>query len=89
MAHARAMFNIAHSRQLDNNAAHWVSEEPYPMTAKPSDQANSTRDLAKRARRLASSLTAAEDVARVLRYAEELEAATHDLEKCANNGAQR
>ena len=56
------------------------------MAAKLSDQANSTRDLAKRARRLATTLTAAEDVARLIRYAEELEEQAHDLEKRAKDG---
>ena len=55
------------------------------MTAKLNDQANSTRDLAKRARRLATTLTAAEDVARLIRYAEELEEQAHDLEKRAKD----
>jgi len=44
------------------------------MAAKLSDQAIATRDLAERARRLAGTLTAAGDVERLLRNAEELEA---------------
>jgi hypothetical protein len=38
------------------------------------DQAGAARDLARRARRLAGTLTVADDVARLVRYAEELEA---------------
>lgn len=50
------------------------------MAAKQSDQATASRDLAKRARRLAGTLTAAEDVARLLRYADELDAQAADLD---------
>ena len=82
------MFSIAHS------PGNWMTMSrigllgrAYPMTAKLSDQANSTRDLAKRARRLATTLTVADDVARLIRYAEELEAEAHDLEKRARDGA--
>ena len=52
--------------------------------AKPSEQAIAVRDLAKRARRLAGTLTVADDVARLLRYADELEAQAADLERRAN-----
>jgi hypothetical protein len=55
----------------------------YPMAAKLSDQAIATRDLAKRARRLASTLTTADDEARLLRYADELEAQAVDLDRRA------
>lgn len=50
------------------------------MAAKQSDQATASRDLAKRARRLAGTLTTAEDVARLLRYADELDAQAADLD---------
>ena len=51
-------------------------------------QATNTRDLARRARRLASTLTAAEDVAaRLLRYADELEVQATDLDRRAKEGA--
>jgi hypothetical protein len=47
------------------------------------NQAIATRDLAKRARRLATALTGADDIARLLRYAEELEAQAVDLDRRA------
>jgi hypothetical protein len=50
------------------------------MAAKQSDQATASRDLAKRATRLAGTLTATEDVARLLRYADELDAQAADLD---------
>jgi hypothetical protein len=56
------------------------------MAAKLSDQAIATRDLAKRARRLASTLTVAEDVARLLRYADELDAQAVDIDRRAKEG---
>ena len=57
------------------------------MTDKPSDQAIATRrDLAKRVRRLAGTLTVADDVARLLLYAEELEAQAVDMERRAKDG---
>jgi hypothetical protein len=62
------------------------SERAYPMAAKLSDQAIATRDLAKRARRLAGTLTIADDAARLLRYAEELEVQAVDLERRAKEG---
>ena len=56
------------------------------MAATLCDQAIATRDLAKRARRLAGTLTAAGDVERLLRYAEELEAQAVDLDRRAKEG---
>ena len=53
------------------------------MAAKLSDQAIATRDRAKRARRLAEALTTPDDAARLLRYADDLEAQAVDLEKDA------
>ena len=59
------------------------SGRAYPMVAKLSDQAIATRDLAKRARRLAGTLTTSDDIARLLRYADELEAQAADLDRRA------
>jgi uncharacterized protein (DUF934 family) len=56
------------------------------MAATLSDQAKETRDLARRARRLAGTLTAPEDVAQLLGYAEELEAQAVDFERRAKEG---
>ncbi|GEP61961.1 hypothetical protein RSO01_91270 [Reyranella soli] len=56
------------------------------MTNTLSDQAIATRDRAKWARRLATTLTAAEDAARLLRYAEKLEAQAVDLDRRAMEG---
>jgi len=56
------------------------------MAAKLSDQASATQDLARRARRLAGTLTTAADVDRLLRYAEELEVQAVDLERRAKEG---
>ena len=53
------------------------------MAAKLTDHANATRDLARRARRLASTLTVAEDVTRLLRYADELDAQAADIDRRA------
>jgi hypothetical protein len=53
------------------------------MAAKLSDQAIATRDLANRARRLAGTLTTPDDAARLLRYADELEAQAVELDKLA------
>jgi hypothetical protein len=53
------------------------------MTAKSSDQATATRDLAKRARRLAGTLTTPDDIAGLLRYADELETQAADLDRRA------
>jgi hypothetical protein len=60
------------------------SERAYPMAAKPSEQAIAVRDLAKRARRLAGTLTTSDDIARLLRYADELEAQAADMDRRAN-----
>ena len=59
------------------------SGRAYPMAAKLSDQAIATRDLAKRARRLAGTLTTSDDIARMLRYADELETQAADLDRRA------
>ena len=59
------------------------SGRAYPMAAKLSNQAIATRDLAKRARRLAGTLTIPDDVARLLRYADELDAQVVDLDRRA------
>ena len=56
------------------------------MAAKLSDQAIATRDLAKRARRLAGTFTIPDDAARLLRYADDLEAQAVDLDKLAKEG---
>lgn len=53
------------------------------MVAKLSDQAIATRNLAKRARRLAGTLTTSDDIARLLRYADELETEAADLDRRA------
>jgi hypothetical protein len=50
------------------------------------DQAMATRDLARRARRRASTLTDVEDVTRLLRYAEELDAQAADIDRRAKEG---
>jgi hypothetical protein len=57
------------------------SGRAYPMAAKLCDQAATTRDLAKRARRLAGTLTTSDDIARLLRYADELETQAADLDR--------
>jgi hypothetical protein len=51
------------------------------------DQSAEVRDLAKRARRLADHLTAA-DRGRLLCYAEELETQAADLERRASGGPE-
>jgi hypothetical protein len=53
------------------------------MAAKLSDRAIATRDLAQRARRLAGTLTTPDDAARLLRYADDLEAQAVDVDKRA------
>lgn len=53
------------------------------MAEKLSDQAIATQDRAKRARRLAGTLTRPDDAARLLRYADELEAQAADLDRRA------
>jgi hypothetical protein len=62
------------------------SERAYPMAAKLSDQAIATRHLAKRARRLAGTLTTRDDADRLLRYADALEAQAADLDRRAKEG---
>ena len=49
------------------------------------DQAIATRALAERARRLATTLIVADDVARLLQYAEELDVQAVDLERRAKD----
>jgi hypothetical protein len=56
------------------------------MPSTLTDQATATRDLARRARRLAGTLTIADDTDRLLRYAEELEAQAVDLDQLAKKG---
>jgi hypothetical protein len=56
------------------------------MPEEPIDQVAEIRELAKRARRLVDQLTAAADRARLLRYAEELEAQAADLEQRTSGG---
>jgi hypothetical protein len=56
------------------------------MPSTLTDQAIATRDLARRARRLATALTTADDVARLLRYADELDAQAINLERRAQEG---
>ena len=78
------MFNIAHSPATGELCRALGSQEgAYPMVAKLSDQAIATRDLAKRARRLAGTLTTSDDIARLLRYADELETQAADLDRRA------
>ena len=54
------------------------------MAARLCNQATATGVLAKRARRLAGTLTLPDDAARLLRYADELEAQAADLDRRAN-----
>jgi hypothetical protein len=56
------------------------------MPATLTDQAIATRALSRRARRLATTLSAPDDVERLQRYAEELEAQAVDLERRAKDG---
>jgi hypothetical protein len=56
------------------------------MPTEIAEQAIAARDLARRARRLASALTAAEDEAALLRYADELDAQAVDLDRRAKEG---
>ena len=56
------------------------------MPSTMTDRAIATRDLAKRARRLAGTVTTSDDAARLLRYAEELEAQAVDLDGRAKEG---
>ena len=55
------------------------------MAVKLSDQAIATRDLAKRARRLAGTLTIPDEAARLRRHADELEAQAADLDRRAKD----
>jgi hypothetical protein len=69
------MFNIAHSPATRRLCRALRCQEGVPAIA--------TWDLAKRARRLAGTLTAAGDVERLLRYAEELDVQAVDLDRRA------
>jgi len=53
------------------------------MSASLTEQAVATRNLARRVRRLAGTLTVADDAAQLLRYADELEGQALDLERRA------
>ena len=50
------------------------------MAAERTDPAGAIRDRARRARRLAVQLSAPDDIARLLLYAEELDGQANDLE---------
>ena len=67
-------------------AAHWVVRKGVPDGRKAKRSSIAVRDLAKRARRLAGVLTLADDVTRLLRYADELEAQAVELDKRAKEG---
>ena len=56
------------------------------MPSSLADQAIATRELARRTRRLAGTVTVANDVDQLLRYAEELEAEAVDLDRRAKEG---
>jgi hypothetical protein len=56
------------------------------MAATLADQARDTRDLARLARRLAATLTNADDIARLLHYADELETQAADLDRRDKEG---
>jgi hypothetical protein len=56
------------------------------MGAKPTKEAANALTLAKRARRLAATLGDPDDVARLLRYALELEAQAAELQRRAKGG---
>jgi hypothetical protein len=56
------------------------------MSSILADQASKTRGLARRARRLATTLTVADDVARLLRYTDELEVQAADLDRREKEG---
>jgi hypothetical protein len=56
------------------------------MASKLAEQATITRDLARRAKRLAGTLTESEDADRLLRYAQELEDQAVDLDRRAKEG---
>jgi hypothetical protein len=59
------------------------------MAATLSNQAIATRDLAKRARRLAGTVTTPDDADRLRRYADEREAQAADLERRAKESHKR
>jgi hypothetical protein len=81
------MFNIAHSPGNSmTRPGIGFSGKAYPMVAMLSDQAIASRDLAKRARRLAGFLTTVDDAARLLRYADDLDAQAADLDRRENEG---
>ena len=71
------------ARQLEGYAAHWVLRKGIPDGGQLSDQAIATRDLAKRARRLAGTLTTSDDIGGLLRCADELETQAADLDRRA------
>lgn len=58
------------------------------MPSTPGQQAAAARHLAKQARRLSGALTVESDIVRLLRYAEELEAAALDLEQRTGKAGQ-
>jgi len=53
------------------------------MPSSLADQANATRELARRARRLATTLSAPDDVDRLIHYAEGLEVQAVDMDSRA------
>jgi hypothetical protein len=56
------------------------------MVSKLAERAAATRDRARRAKRLAGTLAAPDDVDRLLRYAQELEAQAVDLDRRDKEG---
>ena len=56
------------------------------MASTLAEQAAASRNLAQRAKRLAGTLIDPEDVDRLLRYADELEAQAVDLDRRAKEG---
>jgi len=56
------------------------------MPTSLAEQAIATRALARRARRLAGSLTAGDDLDRLLRYADELDARAVHMDRRAKEG---
>ena len=56
------------------------------MASKLAEQATATRDLARRAKRLAGTLIDSDDAERLLRYAQELEDQAVDLDRRAKEG---
>jgi anionic cell wall polymer biosynthesis LytR-Cps2A-Psr (LCP) family protein len=55
------------------------------MPIKPTDQALAARELAELARQLASALTDRDDIARILRSAQVIEAKAADLDRSVQN----